>query len=155
MNQLKEHHRFLDWTYWNLFAALPALVAAIGVARVSISGLVFLILAAAALVGLIYRFFCIHCPHYIRDEKRLHCMFFWGIPKLFKANPAPLSTVGKGIAIGAPAVLFLLPLYWLISQPAMLIIYLLASGIFLSTMQRSECGRCTHHHCPANHAPNN
>ncbi len=154
MNQLKEHHRFLDWAYWNLFAALPVLIATIGVARVSIWGVIFLILVAAILVGLIYRFFCTHCPHYSRDEKRLHCMFFWGIPKFFKADPAPLSNLEKGIAFGAPVVLFLSPLYWLISQPAMLIIYLLASGIFLSTMQRSECGRCIHRHCPANCAPN-
>jgi len=150
MNQLKERHRFTDWIYWNLFAALPVLTAAIGVARVSVPGFIFLLLAAAVLVGVIYRFFCIHCPHYHRDEKRLHCMFFWGIPKLFKADPGPLTRMEKAISLGAPAFLFLMPLAWLISQPVMLVIYLLSSGIFLATVQRTECGRCIHSHCPAN-----
>ena len=36
MNHLKGHHRITDWIYWNLFAALPALIAGIAVARVSI-----------------------------------------------------------------------------------------------------------------------
>jgi len=153
MNHLKEHHRITDWIYWNLFAALPALIAGIAVARVSIAGLIFLIVAAAGLVGLIYRFFCIHCPHYTRDEKRLHCMFFWGVPKLFNADPDPLSGMEKLIAWGAPVILVLLPLYWLISQPALLMIYLLSVGIFLATVRRTECGRCVYRNCPANCVP--
>ena len=35
----------------------------------------------------------------------------------------------------------------------LLIIYLLSVGIFLSTVRRTECGRCVYRNCPANCAP--
>jgi len=153
MDQMKERHHFSDWIYWNCFATLPALTAVVGVARVSITGLIFLILVAAVAVGLIFRFFCTHCPHYVRNDSRLHCMFFWGTPKLFTARSGPLSGLSKAVAWGAPSILFLLPVYWLIAQPALMIIYLLSTGIFLATLQRTECGRCTYRRCPANRVP--
>jgi hypothetical protein len=53
----------------------------------------------------------------------------------------------------APFVMIVLPLYWLIFQLDLLVIYLLSLGVLFSTIRRNECGRCIHFHCPVNCVP--
>jgi len=151
--QLKRQHKFIDHLYWNLVLAVPILTACMAILRNSIFWFVLYAIAFIVLVIVIYRFFCTHCPHYIQGAKSTKCMFFWGIPKFFKSRPEPLNLFDKAISIIAPIIMILLPLYWLIFQLDLLVIYLLSLAVLCATIRRNECGRCIYFHCPVNCVP--
>lgn len=151
--QLKRRHEFLDYLYWNLLLSVPVITACIAILRNSILWFIFYAIACSALITSIYRFFCTHCPHYIRGHRTTKCMFLWGIPKFFKSRPEPLNLFEKTVSIMAPFVMIVLPLYWLIFQLDLLVIYLLSLGVLFSTIRRNECGRCIHFNCPVNCVP--
>ncbi len=151
---LKERHTFSDFVYWNLVLVIPVLTACIGLAGISIAGLVAYLVILAALTGVVMRFFCTHCPHYIQGENnKVKCMFFWGMPKFFKPTPGPLSTKDKAVIGIAAICLMLLPIAWLIRTPGLLVIYLLSFSVFILTIRRYECHQCIYLDCPVNRAP--
>jgi hypothetical protein len=80
-------------------------------------------------------------------------MFFWGMPKFFKARPGPLSFMDKTVSLAAPAALFILPLPWLVAHPELLAVYLLSFGTLTASLYRQECRRCIYFDCPANRVP--
>ena len=151
--QLKEQHRFGDYLYWNLMAAVPLLTALVAVGSVSIVWLIIYLIVCAGMLAVITFFFCTHCPHYLRSGATIQCMFFWRVPKFFKPKPSALSLIDKLAALAAPAVMALIPLYWLLMRPSLLLIYLLSLAAFAWTMRRYECPRCTFADCPSNCAP--
>lgn len=146
----KEKHLFRDYLYWHMMGSIPILTACIGVGSISLMGLLGYILFCLAIAGLLMRFFCTHCPHYIQGDKKVRCMFFWGIPKFFKSVEGPLSLKDKIITILLIALFVLIPLFWLHHQPALLIIYILSFCAFGVTIRRYECHRCVYTHCPLN-----
>ena len=152
-NRQKTKHTFSDFLYWNLTASVPFVTALIGLYRESAAWMILYLLVAVGGVLLILRFFCSHCPHYTTGTKTLHCMFFWGIPKVFPENPNPLSRIHKTVALIVPGVLLLLPVIALLQQIPLLVIYALSAGVFLLTVRRHECVRCDYTDCPANRAP--
>lgn len=54
-------------------------------------------------IGMIYRYYCTHCPHYIESDDAIKCMFFRGLPKFFVERPGPLSLFDKAVSFTAPA----------------------------------------------------
>ncbi len=150
---LKTRHRFSDFLFWNTSAAVPILTACIGIGRVSIAGLILYLAVLVFLLGTVYKFYCSHCPHYVEGAGVTRCMFFWGVPKFFPARPGALNRIEKAVSIGAPAVLLLLPLYWLVKQPGFLAIYVLSAASLLAGIRRYECGRCIYFNCPSNRVP--
>ena len=96
--QLKTRHTFLDFLYWILVVSVPFLTACVAIAEKSMVGLVIYIIACISLVMVLLRFYCIHCPHYHQEGKTLKCMFFWWMPKFFKAKSTPLSLLEKLIS---------------------------------------------------------
>jgi hypothetical protein len=150
---LKRQHRFVDFLYWNMLVALPIITACIGIFKVSPAGMFIYIIICILLVAVIYRFYCTHCPHYVQGVKTTRCMFFWRMPKFFDARPAPLSLFEKTVSFAAPAIIMLIPLYWLISQPGLLVIYVLSVAVLLTTARRYECSRCVYFNCPVNRVP--
>ncbi|OEU65084.1 MAG: hypothetical protein BBJ57_06060 [Desulfobacterales bacterium PC51MH44] len=152
-SQLKTHHKFLDFLYWNLVLSVPFITACVAIVRNSMVGLIFYIIVCILLTLVIYRFFCIHCPHYSQSGNYMKCMFFWGVPKFFKAKPGPLKLIDKTVAMIATIIIILLPLYWLLLQPGFLVIYFLSLGVMGATLRRYECGRCIYFQCPANCVP--
>jgi len=151
--QLKKRHEFLDYLYWNLVLSVPIITACMAILRDSVLWFIFYAIACIALIISIYRFFCTHCPYYIRGHRTTKCMFFWGIPKFFKSRPEPLNLFEKAVSIIAPVIIILLPLYWLIFELDLLVIYLLSLAVLFSTIRRNECGRCIYFHCPVNCVP--
>ena len=151
--QLKTHHKFSDYLYWNLVAAVPIITACIAILKNSIMWLILYIIVCILLIIVLYRFFCTHCPHYTQSANTTKCMFFWGIPKYFKSRPGPLNLFEKAISIIVPIVLILLPLYWLSLQPDLLVIYLLSLAVLGATIRRNECSRCIYFHCRVNCVP--
>lgn len=148
--QLKTHHRFRDYLYWNLLLAIPFVTAATAIFRESIMWLAIYIVVSVLLIAVVYRFFCTHCPHYIQGMKTVKCMFFWGIPKFFGSRPGPLSLFDKTVSFITPIILIMFPLYWLGLHIDLLVIYFLSIAVLFTTIRRNECGRCIYINCPAN-----
>ncbi len=147
---LKKQHKFRDYLYWNLVAAVPIITACIAMFKASIMLLSLYIAACIFLIIIVYRFFCSHCPHYINSEKVVKCMFFWGVPRYFKARPGPLNLFEKGISLIAALILIFFPIYWMRLFPGLLVIYLFSLAAFGMTIRRNECKRCIYFECPAN-----
>ncbi len=154
-DQLKRNHTFLDFLYWNLVIAVPFFTACAAIARHSMVWLVGYIICCVLLAIVLLRFYCTHCPHYLRDGTKLKCMFFWAVPKRFKPKPDSLNIVDKVISAAVLIIIIFLPLYWLWLQPALLVIYLLSWGVAMATLRRYECHRCVYFECPSNCVPKN
>jgi len=152
-HRLKTRHKFLDFLYWNLVVSVPLITACIAIRKNSVLGLILYLIACILLATVLFKFYCTHCPHYIQSAKTLKCMFFWGIPKFFMPEPGPLSFLDKAVALFAMLIIILLPLYWLLLAPDLLIIYVLSMGVTGSTLKRYECRRCTYFQCPSNSVP--
>jgi len=151
--RLKTRHRFSDYLYWNLVLSVPIITACIAIAGISISWFIVYLVLCVALIVIVYRFYCTHCPHYSADTKTTQCMFFWGIPKYFTPRSGPLSLFDKAISILAPVIVVGFPLYWLCLRLDLLVIYILSLGVVGTTIRRYECVRCTYFECPANCVP--
>jgi hypothetical protein len=151
---LKTKHRFSDCLYWNLFALIPIFTAAYAIGQESGFWLaIYIVVLLGLFLGVEYRYFCTHCPHYQRQGKLTTCMFMWGVPKFFKARQGPLSTRDKMVIIVAFAVAVIFPLPWLAAVPALMVLYLLSVTVFFVSMRRSECVRCIYFDCPLNKVP--
>ena len=152
VHNLKLHHRFSDCVYWNLVAAVPVVTASIALYKISPVLLIAYLVLLMVSVAVIMKFFCSHCPHYVRGEKNIKCMFFWGIPKFFKEIPSPLSMLENIITVITSVVMILMPVYWLAKLPEFLLIYVLAVTVLVMTIKRYECSRCVHVDCISNSA---
>ncbi|MBW2605139.1 MAG: hypothetical protein JRE28_12630 [Deltaproteobacteria bacterium] len=151
--RLKTWHTFWDFLYWNLAVSVPLIAACVAIAEKSLVWLFIYIIACISLVMVIYRFYCIHCPHYHQSGKTLKCMFFWWMPKIFKAESVPLKPLEKTVSVIALLVIIMLPVYWLLLRPGLLVIYLLSMGVLGLTLRRYECKRCVYFQCPSNCVP--
>lgn len=150
---LKQRYSFSDFLYYTLVMGVPLVTALVAVLERSVVGaIIFLILFALA-VPVALRFFCTHCPHYCRDEKRLKCIFFWEFPKFFSPRPGPLSSMEKVVCVAGSAVVLVYPVYWLVQAPGLFIVYLMSLVVFGASVRRNECPRCIYRDCPVNIAP--
>ena len=152
-SQLKQKHTFLDFLYTTMTAAIPFLVGCVAIANVSVFMLMAYIVLGLAMLFIIYRFYCTHCPHYTGTDKTVKCMFFWGMPKFFSPAPGPLTGLEKIITFSAVIALAVFPIYWLLRQPMLLVIYLLAAAVLVMGIRRNECDRCIYFDCPSNKVP--
>ena len=152
-DQLKTRHSFGDYIYWTLFFAIHFIAGLAAISRHSIPWLIFYVVVGIATVFAILKFYCSHCPHYMKSEKSLKCMFSWGIPKIFEARPGPLSPPEKAVSIISAIIWLLFPVYWLVLEPSLLIIYVLSLLVFVLTVKKTECTRCVYFHCPVNCVP--
>lgn len=150
---LKKQHSFKDYLYWNAMLAVPFLAVCIGLYQVAAVWMVVYIILAVGYLLLVYRYFCTYCPHYIRGDKTVKCMFLWGVPRLFKPNPGPMSSSDKVFVIAISVLFTALPVYWLRLEPGYLALYLLSGGVFAASVRRQECGRCIHFQCVSNCVP--
>ena len=150
--QTKEMHGFSDWLFWTMMLAVPVATGLLAVFKHSTWWFVGYIAVIVAMIVALMRFFCTHCPHYLREEKTLKCMFFWGMPKYFDPRPGPYSLPETTATFAACIVLVGFPVYWLLFEPGLLIIYVLSYTVFGLSVKRNECWRCVHGHCPMNAA---
>ncbi len=149
---LKYRYSFPDFLYYIGLLAIPVVTAFSAVMDRSGAAALIYLLVLLGSVTVMLRFFCTHCPHYCRDENTLKCIFFWGLPKLFRQRPGPLSIMEKCLSVSAPALIMLFPVYWLLQTPELFIIYLLSIILFGASVRRNECPRCIYTDCPTNRA---
>jgi hypothetical protein len=150
---LRERYAFGDWLYYTAAGLVPLITGVVAIYPQSALGLItYGVVVLAGSVAVLY-FFCTHCPHYQKPGRFLKCIFFWGLPKFFAPRDAPLTRLEK-LAVGvAMGVVLFFPLAWLAEEPGLLLVYLLSLAVFLATVRRHECRRCTFSDCPANAAP--
>ena len=152
-NGLKTHYRFSDFLFYICLLSVPLVTAFLAVLKHSLWWTIAFVGIAAGMTALILRFYCTRCPHYTREGETLRCIFFWGLPKFFNARPGTLDTVDKAVAFTATAVLLVFPVYWLLMEPGLLVVYLLSLAGFCSAIYRDACKRCIYFDCPANRVP--
>ena len=100
---------------------------------------------------------CRHCPHYAEEGFTLRCHANYGLPKIPRFSPRPLSQVEKIIFLGYVAVLglYYVPFFVLSQQWLLLAITTWAVITWAWTLLRTQCTRCYHVSCPLNRVPAN
>ena len=93
---LKTKHTFLDFLYWNMVVSVPFITACIAIVKESIAWLIIYIIACILLVMVIYRFYCIHCPHYHQNGKDIKMYVFLVDAKIFQSKIRSIKPAGKG-----------------------------------------------------------
>lgn len=151
--RLREHYTFGDWLYYTAVGLVPPITGVVAIYPRSALGLMVYGLVMIAGLGAVLYFFCTHCPHYRKPGRFLRCLFFWGLPKFFVPRNTPLTRLEKLAVVVALVVMLIFPLAWLAEEPGLLLVYLLSLAVFLATVRRHECRRCTFADCPANAAP--
>jgi len=147
----RTRYAFLDFLYWMAFALIPVLIACYAIAQDSIGWVIlYLVIFLGHFLLVEYRFFCTHCPHYHRNGKYMKCLFIWGVPKFYKKRPEKPSVLDLLFTGVGFVVAILLPLYWLIQYPFLLLLYFLSLLIFGYTVKRYECPWCIYENCPLN-----
>ena len=150
-DELRIRHRFRDCVYWDLFILIPFITASLAIAGSSIFWMVvYIVLSIVVFFVVIYKFFCTHCPHYVGGSGCVRCMFYWRMPKYFKAQPGPYSMTELIVTAASFLVWVVFPFYWIYLRPGLLAIYVVSLAILISTLRRYECGRCIHFDCPGN-----
>ncbi len=101
------------------------------------------------------RILCSHCPYYASEGRILRCHGNYGLFKLWKYNPKPMSwteqiqmIVGVSILIGFPFPFLILGQQWLC-----LILASLGAIVFGTILFGWLCLRCVNFSCPFNRVP--
>jgi hypothetical protein len=102
------------------------------------------------------RVMCSHCPHYAEPNlKSLKCWANYGIPKLWKYRPGPMSLMEKIIFSGGALIIFTFPIPLLILKSGISNLILLGVYIVLIItsfllLKRYYCSQCINFACPLN-----
>jgi len=101
------------------------------------------------------RVLCRHCPHYAEEGFLLKCHANWGLPKIPKLDPRPMSRAESVVLLLFFGALFLyyLPFFIVGGQWLLLAITTSALVCALWTVLRTKCTRCYHLSCPLNRVP--
>lgn len=151
--ELKTHYSITDFLFHAFLLSVPMLAAVLSIVKESVFWTIVFIGLGVGISVVILRFYCTRCPHYTREGKYLKCIFFWGLPKVFKKRPGRLNISDKVITYSATAALLVFPMYWLMMTPGLLIIYVLSLIALGAAIYRYECKRCIYFECPANRVP--
>lgn len=100
---------------------------------------------------------CAHCPYYAKEGRTLLCHANYGLLKVWKFKPEPMSRgektqfiIGVSIFIGFPV-----PFLILGNQYLMLLITLVGVAIFWGVLITKACTRCVNFSCPLNRVHKN
>jgi hypothetical protein len=152
-NNLKNEHTYIDFLYYKLITLVPFLAAIFSIARHSWGWTGIYLCLIVIHVFIIYRLLCTHCPHYGTRNGATCCHFIWSAPAMFKKHPGPLGKMSIIIIVFMLMVTSLFPMYWLLQELELLVIYFLSLAVLFATMMKYECTRCKHLSCPKNQVP--
>ncbi len=151
-----------------IFNRKPLLMFAFGFLVILIPVVLGLVLAGLwifLIVWIIYAIFflqvwenrilCSHCPYYGSEGRTLRCHANYGLFKLWKYNPAPMShseqaqmVIGVAIMIGFP-----FPLLFLSKQWVFLILASFGAIVLGAILFGWLCVQCVNFSCPFNRVP--
>ena len=141
--------------YYKLLTIIPVFTASFAIIKYSENLLWLLLYFALCLfhASIMYSVKCPRCKYYRNGKKTFNCFIFWNTPKLWKERINPASRFVKIYAPIGILYLSLYPVYWLISQWELLLIYLLSLGVILSSILMNQCSRCIYIECSNNTVP--
>lgn len=98
---------------------------------------------------------CRHCPHYGEKGFLLRCHANWGLPKVPKFDPRPLTRAEQIVWLLYAGVLALwyVPFFVVSGQWLLLLIISVALVAAVWTVWRTQCNRCYNLSCPMNRVP--
>lgn len=116
------------------------------------------------------RLLCSHCPFYAQSGKFLHCNTLYGLPKLWKYRPGPISKAEKilqlisgGFVDLYPIAIYLFGIFFVFRTQAstaerlavifMAVIFALLLYIMNSEVQGEVCKKCPNFSCTMNKVP--
>ena len=143
---------FTLFVYYKLATFVPAFIGiySIFIYAESLLWLGFYITIFLVHMSIIFKIKCTHCSYYMLPEKKLLCMWLWGVPKIFEANPDPESGFNKVyVPLGMTIVAFF-PVYWLLNNLALLVLYFVSLAVLVSSLFLFTCSRCTYFGCTHN-----
>jgi hypothetical protein len=151
---LKMEHEFNDFLYWNIVTLTILFSAGLAIGISSTGWLLAYIFIAFFHFNILeQRFFCTHCPYYVRGEKSLRCMMNWGWPRHFRPRPCPPGKFDLAVTSLGFIIVILFPFSWLFKVPFLLGTYSISILLFLLTIWRYECSSCIYFGCPFNRVP--
>lgn len=137
---------------------LPFLIAAMaGVIRAGYGRWLWAWLAYALFFFFVWeaRVLCSHCPYWAGEGRVLRCHANYGVVKLWRYRPGPMSrgeqaqfVIGALLLVGFP-----FPFLLLGGEHLLAAIGLAAAVSAAFHVWRHTCCRCIHFSCPANHVP--
>jgi hypothetical protein len=144
--------RFL---YFKIITAVPVFAALVAIARHADGWTWPLVYVALCLAhaGIMYAIKCPYCAYYKLESPRHRCFIWWGAPKLFRPRT---GREPRYVGIYAPIgmlVLALFPVYWLLSDWVLLVLYVLGLVGLVASIGMHQCPRCLHFDCPHNQVP--
>jgi len=98
---------------------------------------------------------CRHCPHYGEKGFLLRCHANYGLPKIPKFDPRPLSRAEQVIWLLYAGVLVFWYVPFFVISSQWLLLFITSTAIIASfwTIQRTQCNRCYNLSCPVNRVP--
>lgn len=135
--------------------ALPAfIVGGIGIAQVNGWWMIPWLVIILGYFGLVeIRVMCSHCPHYAEPGSRtLQCWANYGMPKLWKYRPGPMSRGEKVVFFSGLFLVAAYPAGLLVASAQWLLLGVFALSVagMASLMTRWMCARCMNFACPLN-----
>ena len=149
-----------NWNDLSYFAAifLPfGIAAAAGMIR---GGFAWWILGWLGFMAFFFnvweaRVLCSHCPYYGESGHTLHCIANYGVLKVWRFHPEPMSKseqvqflVGVLLLLGFP-----FPFMLLGGAYALSLIALAGAISFAFSLKKQVCSRCINFSCPLNSVP--
>jgi hypothetical protein len=101
------------------------------------------------------RILCSHCPYWAENDRTLHCIANYGVIKIWRYRPEPLSRSEKiQFIIGANILMwFPLPFILLGGQFIWALLLVAGLGVLVWHVRRTTCTRCVNFSCPSNRVP--
>ncbi len=140
--------RIVMRTLWTAFTV----VGAYGIYLQSpLWAVLYLVLTLLGFALVVLPALCAHCPYPSQHDT---CLFMPpGVIRRFYPYKGPdMSTKGKISAFGAMAGMVIMPNFWLVSSPLLLLLFWVFALPALAAFPRHFCKRCRHFSCPMNKA---
>jgi hypothetical protein len=101
------------------------------------------------------RVLCSHCPYWAAEGRILHCHANYGVIKLWRYHPEPMSRSEQVQFILGGLIFLLYPMVFTVIGGAYLLagIELVSAVSFGYLLYRNICSRCVNFSCPLNNVP--
>ena len=101
------------------------------------------------------RVLCSHCPFWAEEGRVLHCHANYGVIKIWRFHPEPMSKAEKAQFVIGVFLFVVYPFIFMLlgGQYLLLLIALSAALNFGFSLKRNVCTRCINFSCPMNGVP--
>jgi len=101
------------------------------------------------------RILCSHCPYWAEETRVLHCLANYGVIKIWRYHPEPMSAEEKAQFLVGAGALVAYPFPFLILGGEYILAVLTLAGFvsFAFSLKKHVCPRCVNFSCPLNAVP--